>query len=79
MLVARGDERMMTNRLLNQNFALQLLHVIIENYLKSEAIKILRSTSLQLLPSTFPKLSGRKFAYCCAFELCKPFRMIPLR
>lgn len=43
------DKRMMTNRLLNQDFVLQLLDVIIENYLRGEEVtdkKMLSKVSL---------------------------------
>lgn len=36
MLVACRDKGMMTNRLLNQDFVLELLDVIVENYLRGK-------------------------------------------
>lgn len=82
-LKARCDKGMMTNGLLNQDFVLQLLDVIIENYLqRGEEVtdkKMLSEVSFSSLPLIFRELSTRKLASRLSYELCKRCRKIPLR
>lgn len=57
VLEACGDERMVADGLLDQHFVLQLLHVIIEDYLKSKT----RSASPPLPSASFTFDFSRTF------------------